>query len=250
MQCNTEPEGTGQTETKPFNRQFSEPVENREVPPQQREQRFYFQYRPGVLDDLWSPGGDGDWKSQTDGSLSQEQLYEAIPNFFSDKAFDRRFCAHKNTHHILSMWVNKCSVSLARSWPTERLSMQIYAFCIVCCRTKNLQQRKLSESDQTSFKLLDAAIQLKNKLYELPCKCLTISVIVYSVHFTQSYNVWRLTEETICYLTFWNIVFSIFSMLMINRIRENSSVQDKSSSCRVPSPRQTVVISRVPTYKE
>lgn len=120
VQCNTESEGIGQTETKPFKDQVSEPVENREVfPQQQRERRFYFQYRPGVLSNFWSPGGDGDWKSQTGGSLGQEQLCEAISIFFSDKAFDRRFCAHKNTHHSLSMWVNKCSVSQTRSWPQK-----------------------------------------------------------------------------------------------------------------------------------
>lgn len=63
MQCNTEPEGIGETETKPFKDQFSEPVENRDVPSQQQqEQRLYFQYRPGVLGNFWSPGGDGDWK--------------------------------------------------------------------------------------------------------------------------------------------------------------------------------------------
>lgn len=30
--------------------------------------------------------------------------------------------------------------------------------------------------------------QLQNKLTELTCKCLTINVIVYPVHFIQSYN--------------------------------------------------------------
>lgn len=106
VQCSTEPEGIGQTETKPSKDQFSEPVEKRDVPPQQQwEKRLYFQYRLGVLGNLWSPGGDGDWKSQPGGSLGQEQLCEAIPIFLSDKAFDRRFCAHKNTQHILH-WVN------------------------------------------------------------------------------------------------------------------------------------------------
>lgn len=111
MQCSTEPQGTGQTETKPFKDLLSEPVENRDVPPQQQqEQRLHFQHRPGVLGKLWSPGGDGDWKSQAGGSLGQEQLCEAIPIFLSDKAFDRRFCAHKNTQHTLSMSVNKYSM--------------------------------------------------------------------------------------------------------------------------------------------
>lgn len=98
-----------------------------------------------------------------------------------------------------------------------------------------------------SVKLLDAAIQLKNKLYEFTCKCLTINVIVYPVHFTQSYNVPRLTEETICFLTFRSIVFSFFPT--INRIRENSSVQDRSSSCRVPSPRKENILWRFPGFQ-
>lgn len=139
VQRSTEPEGIGQAETKPFKDQFSEPVEKWDVPPQQQwEQRLHFQYRPGVLENLWSTGGDGDIKSQPGGSVGQGQLCEALPIFLSDKAFDRRFCAYKNTQHILSTWVNKCNVSYARSWPTERLSMQIYAFCIACHRTENL----------------------------------------------------------------------------------------------------------------
>lgn len=44
VQCSTEPEGIGQTETKLFRNQFSEPAEKRDVPPQQQwELRLYFQ---------------------------------------------------------------------------------------------------------------------------------------------------------------------------------------------------------------
>lgn len=82
--------------------------------PSSNENKDYIQYRPGVLGNLWSPGGDGDWKSQPGGSLGQDQLCEAIPIFLSDKAFDRRFCAHKNTQHILYV-SEQCTVSQARS---------------------------------------------------------------------------------------------------------------------------------------
>lgn len=66
------------------------------------------------------------------------------------------------------------------------------------------------------------------------------SVLLFTLHISHKATIYRLAEETVCYLAFWNIVFSIFLMLMINRIRENSSVQDRSSSCRVPSPRQRI----------
>lgn len=66
------------------------------------------------------------------------------------------------------------------------------------------------------------------------------SVLLFTLSISHRAIIYRLAEETICYLAFWNIVFSIFPMLMINRIRENSSVQERSSSCRVPSPRQRI----------
>lgn len=134
------------------------------------------------------------------------------------------------------MWANKYSVTRQGADPQKGSPCRFILFVLPDTGLRTYS--KESYQNLTKLQLLDAAIQLKNKLYEITSKCLTISAIVYPVHFTQSYNIWTLTEETICYLTFWNIVFSIFSMFMIYRIGENSSVQDRSSSCRIPSPRQ------------
>lgn len=55
MQHNAEPEGTGQTETRTFNYQFSEPVENGEVPPQQQRAKIVLSKQVRGTGNLWSP---------------------------------------------------------------------------------------------------------------------------------------------------------------------------------------------------
>lgn len=66
------------------------------------------------------------------------------------------------------------------------------------------------------------------------------NLLLFTLYILHKAVIYRLAEETTCHLAFWNTLFSIFPMFMINRIRENSSVQDRSSSCRVPSPRQRI----------
>lgn len=187
VQCSTEPEGIGQTETKPFKDQFSEPVEKRDVPPQQHwEQRWYFQYRPGVLGTFGAlvvmvtgkANQVGHWAKNScvkpfqfsclTKPLTEGSVHIKIPSTSSKREGTVQCEPGKELTHRKALHADLCFFyCLSQDWePMLKKVIRIWP---------NL--------------LLDAAIRLKNKLHELTLKCLTISVVVYPVHFTQIYNI-------------------------------------------------------------